>query len=281
MAFAIKTPLWPMTGWLYRAHADSPLAGSIILAATILKLATYGYLRVLINFLPDATNYFSPLVQTIAIITIIYASLATIVQQDVKALIAYSSIAQPSGPLNIFYLLTQTICGKLKGINPFYLGTSYFLGNFNLYGKKRSCSSDICDISFFPLPIGEGPYGSDQIRSEILRSEAPDPDPDAIKIKFLVKILNNYLSNPLITKSYFIKNFLNFNNKKELNMLVGISETTCLLSVIVIIFFNLILSFIFFDLNFISYITTSNVLMGTIAPLKIHENIKNDKHFYE
>ena len=88
LAFAIKTPLWPMTGWLYRAHADSPLAGSIILAATILKLATYGYLRVLINFLPDATHYFSPLVQTIAVITIIYASLATIVQQDTKALIA-------------------------------------------------------------------------------------------------------------------------------------------------------------------------------------------------
>ena len=93
IAFAIKTPLWPMTGWLYRAHADSPLAGSIILAGTILKLATYGYLIVLINFLPDATNYFSPLVQTIAIITIIYASLATIIQQDTKALIAYSSIA--------------------------------------------------------------------------------------------------------------------------------------------------------------------------------------------
>lgn len=93
IAFAIKTPLWPMTGWLYRAHADSPLAGSIILAATILKLATYGYLRVLIHFLPDATYYFSPLVQTIALITIIYASLATIVQQDTKALIAYSSIS--------------------------------------------------------------------------------------------------------------------------------------------------------------------------------------------
>ena len=93
LAFAIKTPLWPMTGWLFRAHADSPLAGSIILAATILKLATYGYLRVLINFFPDATHFFNPLVQTIAIITIIYASLATIVQQDSKSLIAYSSIS--------------------------------------------------------------------------------------------------------------------------------------------------------------------------------------------
>lgn len=109
IAFAVKTPLWPLTGWLYRAHADSPLAGSILLAATILKFATYGYLRVLINFLPDATNYFSPLIQTIAIITLIYASLATIIQQDTKALIAYSSIAHMS--VVILGLFSNTIQG--------------------------------------------------------------------------------------------------------------------------------------------------------------------------
>jgi NADH-ubiquinone oxidoreductase chain 4 len=96
LALAIKTPLWPFTGWLYRAHADSPLSGSILLAATILKFATYGYIRILITFLPDATNYFLPLVESIAIITLIYASLATIVQQDTKTLIAYSSIAHMS-----------------------------------------------------------------------------------------------------------------------------------------------------------------------------------------
>jgi NADH-ubiquinone oxidoreductase chain 4 len=93
LAFAIKTPLWPFTGWLYRAHADSPLAGSILLAGTVLKFATYGYIRVLLNILPDACNYFGPLLQTIAIITLIYASLATIIQGDTKVLIAYSSIA--------------------------------------------------------------------------------------------------------------------------------------------------------------------------------------------
>jgi len=93
IAFAVKTPLYPFTIWLPKAHADSPLAGSIILAATILKLATYGYLRVLISFLPDASNYFGPLVQTIAVIAIIYASFSTIIQQDTKRLIAYSSIA--------------------------------------------------------------------------------------------------------------------------------------------------------------------------------------------
>jgi len=78
--------------WLPRAHSDANLAGSVILAGTVLKFATYGTLRVLINFLPDATNYFCPFVQTIAIITLIYASLATIVQEDTKKLIAYSSI---------------------------------------------------------------------------------------------------------------------------------------------------------------------------------------------
>jgi NADH-ubiquinone oxidoreductase chain 4 len=96
LAFAVKTPLWPFTGWLYRAHADSPLAGSILLAGTILKFATYGYIRVLLNLLPDASNYFGPLLQTIAIITLIYASLATIIQSDTKVLIAYSSIAHMS-----------------------------------------------------------------------------------------------------------------------------------------------------------------------------------------
>ena len=96
LAFAVKTPLWPLTGWLYRAHADSPLAGSILLAGTILKFATYGYIRVLINLLPDASHYFGPLVQTIAIVTLIYSSLATIIQQDTKSLIAYSSIAHMS-----------------------------------------------------------------------------------------------------------------------------------------------------------------------------------------
>lgn len=92
IAFAVKTPLYPFIIWLPKAHSDSPLAGSILLAATILKLATYGYLRVLIQILPDATNHFSPLIQSIAIISLIYASFSTIIQQDTKRLIAYSSV---------------------------------------------------------------------------------------------------------------------------------------------------------------------------------------------
>nr|YP_009690313.1 NADH dehydrogenase subunit 4 [Fomitiporia mediterranea]QEG57093.1 NADH dehydrogenase subunit 4 [Fomitiporia mediterranea] len=129
IAFAIKTPLWPLTGWLYRAHADSPLAGSILLAGTILKMASYGMLRILLNFLPDATNYFSPLVQTIAIITLIYASLATIVQQDTKALIAYSSIAHMAVvTLGIFSNTIQGIEGAiLLGIAHGFVSPALFI----------------------------------------------------------------------------------------------------------------------------------------------------------
>ena len=93
IAFAVKTPMYPFIIWLPKAHGDSVLAGSILLAATILKLATYGIMRVLLEILPDATNYFLPLVQTIAVLSIIYSSLSTIVQQDTKRLIAYSSVA--------------------------------------------------------------------------------------------------------------------------------------------------------------------------------------------
>src|SRR6201995_2427047 len=114
IAFAVKTPLYPFIIWLPKAHADSPLAGSILLAATILKLATYGYMRVLINFLPNATNYFSPLVQTVAVIAIIYASLSTIIQQDTKRLIAYSSIAHMG--VVVLGLFSNTIQGIEGGI---------------------------------------------------------------------------------------------------------------------------------------------------------------------
>lgn len=109
LSFAIKTPLRPFHMWLPRAHAEAPLAGSILLAGLFLKLATYGFLRVLINFLPDATNYFSPLVQTIAIVTLIYSSLATIRQSDFKRLVAYSSISHMA--IVVLGLFSNTIIG--------------------------------------------------------------------------------------------------------------------------------------------------------------------------
>ena len=118
IAFAVKTPMTPFIIWLPKAHADSVLSGSIILAGTILKLATYGYLRIILNMLPEAATYFSPMVQTIAIISLVYSSFATIVQQDTKRLIAYSSIAL-YGPIYLYKfininILKQTLCRKFS-----------------------------------------------------------------------------------------------------------------------------------------------------------------------
>jgi len=93
IALATKTPLFPLHGWLFRAHVEAPLAASIILAAVILKLATYAYLRILLTFLPDASQYFSPLVQSICVITLIYASLSALRTHDSKALVALSSVS--------------------------------------------------------------------------------------------------------------------------------------------------------------------------------------------
>ena len=92
IAFAVKTPLVPFHMWLPRAHADGPLAASMVLAGTVLKMATYGYLRLCVQLMPEATEYYAPLAQTMGLISLVYASLATIRQNDLKALIAYSSV---------------------------------------------------------------------------------------------------------------------------------------------------------------------------------------------
>lgn len=109
ISFAFKTPLFPFHIWLGWAHTAAPLGGSIILASVILKLATYGYLRILLPILPDATHYFSPLVQTIAVVTLIYASLATLRQIDLKGIVALSSVAHMA--VVVLGLFSNTIQG--------------------------------------------------------------------------------------------------------------------------------------------------------------------------
>jgi NADH-ubiquinone oxidoreductase chain 4 len=114
LSFAIKTPLIPFHMWLPRAHVEAPLAGSIVLAGLILKLAVYGFLRILIPLLPEATAYFSPLVQTIAVITLVYSSLTTLRQTDFKCLVAYSSIAHMS--VVVAGIFSNTVQGIEGGI---------------------------------------------------------------------------------------------------------------------------------------------------------------------
>lgn len=109
-SFMIKFPLVPFHLWLPLAHSEAPLGGSILLAGVVLKLALYGSLRILIPLLPEATIYFTPLVYTIGIITIIYASLTTLRQIDMKVIIAYSSIG------HVAIILMGAFSNNIQGI---------------------------------------------------------------------------------------------------------------------------------------------------------------------
>ncbi|MBL8700474.1 MAG: NADH-quinone oxidoreductase subunit M [Alphaproteobacteria bacterium] len=92
-SFAVKVPMWPVHTWLPDAHVEAPTAGSVILAGVLLKMGGYGFLRFSIPMMPEASIAFTPLVYTLSIIAVIYTSLVALVQQDMKKLIAYSSVA--------------------------------------------------------------------------------------------------------------------------------------------------------------------------------------------
>jgi proton-translocating NADH-quinone oxidoreductase chain M len=92
-SFAVKVPMVPVHIWLPEAHVEAPTAGSVILAGILLKLGTYGFLRFSIPFFPDASSYFLGLVYVLSLVAILYASLTTLRQADMKKVIAYSSVA--------------------------------------------------------------------------------------------------------------------------------------------------------------------------------------------
>ena len=93
VAFAVKVPMWPVHTWLPDAHTEAPTAGSVILAGILLKMGAYGFLRFSLPMLPDASQYFVPLMVGLSLIAIVYISLVAMMQTDLKRLIAYSSIA--------------------------------------------------------------------------------------------------------------------------------------------------------------------------------------------
>ncbi len=113
-SFAVKVPMWPLHTWLPDAHVEAPTAGSVILAGVLLKMGGYGFLRLSIPILPLASEYFTPFVFTLSIIAVVYTSLVALVQEDMKKLIAYSSVAHMGYvTVGIFALNQQAVQGSI------------------------------------------------------------------------------------------------------------------------------------------------------------------------
>ena len=113
-SFAVKLPMWPVHTWLPDAHVEAPTPGSVVLAAILLKMAGYGFLRFSVGMFPIASNYFTPLIFGLSIVAIIYTSLVALMQDDMKKLIAYSSVAHMGFvTLGIFTFNKQGIEGSI------------------------------------------------------------------------------------------------------------------------------------------------------------------------
>ena len=113
-SFAVKLPMWPVHTWLPDAHVEAPTAGSVILAAILLKMAGYGFIRFSLGLFPVASDYFTPLIFSLSIIAIIYTSLVALMQDDMKKLIAYSSVAHMGFvTIGIFSLTKQGLEGSI------------------------------------------------------------------------------------------------------------------------------------------------------------------------
>ena len=113
-SFAVKVPMWPVHTWLPDAHVQAPTAGSVILAGVLLKMGAYGFLRFSMPMLPLASEYFTPLVYGLSIIAVIYTSLVALAQEDMKKLIAYSSVAHMGFvTVGIFAATQQAVQGAI------------------------------------------------------------------------------------------------------------------------------------------------------------------------
>jgi NADH-quinone oxidoreductase subunit M len=114
LAFAIKVPMFPFHTWLPDAHVEAPTAGSVILAAVLLKMGAYGFLRFALPLFPDALEKFLPLLSVLALIGVVYGGLMALVQKDIKSLVAYSSVSHMGLiMLAVFSLNTEGVEGAI------------------------------------------------------------------------------------------------------------------------------------------------------------------------
>jgi NADH-quinone oxidoreductase subunit M len=113
-SFAVKLPMWPVHTWLPDAHVEAPTAGSVILAAILLKMGGYGFLRFSLPMFPAASHDFAPLIFTLSVVAIVYTSLVALMQEDMKKLIAYSSVAHMGFvTMGIFAATAQGVAGGI------------------------------------------------------------------------------------------------------------------------------------------------------------------------
>jgi len=139
-SFAVKMPMWPVHTWLPDAHVEAPTAGSVILAAILLKMAGYGFMRFSIGLFPIASDYFTPLIFVLSIIAIIYTSLVALMQDDMKKLIAYSSVAHMGFvTIGIFSITKQGLEGSIvQMISHGLISAALFLCVGVLYDRIHS-----------------------------------------------------------------------------------------------------------------------------------------------
>tara|TARA_Y100000590_G_scaffold211006_1_gene239054 strand:+ start:10516 stop:12012 length:1497 start_codon:yes stop_codon:yes gene_type:complete len=139
-SFAVKLPMWPVHTWLPDAHVEAPTAGSVILAAILLKMGGYGFLRFSLGMFPIASEFFVPLIFVLSIIAIIYTSLVALMQEDMKKLVAYSSVAHMGFvTMGIFTFNKQGIEGSIvQMLSHGLISAALFLSVGVLYDRTHS-----------------------------------------------------------------------------------------------------------------------------------------------
>ncbi|MCA1245047.1 NADH-quinone oxidoreductase subunit M [Massilia sp. MS-15] len=140
MAFAVKVPMWPVHTWLPDAHVEAPTGGSVVLAAIMLKLGAYGFLRFSLPITPDASQYLAPGVIVLSLVAVIYIGLVALVQKDMKKLVAYSSIAHMGFVTLGFFMFNDLGVqgGLMQSISHGFVSGAMFLCIGVLYDRVHS-----------------------------------------------------------------------------------------------------------------------------------------------